>query len=544
MRILHISDIQEGIYSIKEDLKKLDNFQEVYKSILDDLRVQFKSIHSEKPVDIIIISGDLASTGEEEEYNNLTNEFISMMKQVFLNGKLPVPISNWLISPGNHDVTLGNGSQRFNNFIKFCHDNGFHSNFKENDPSSIFDSISYFDKKTEKIIDLIVLNSCLDIYDKKSSKYANLPKEYYYKFENELNQNSCKIMICHHRLIEISANKTTHCLNELHNNNVFLALVGDFHESLSNINIVNGIRFLCGGALLAKKSERTSGIDESNREINIYDLDFGTGKFTQITYIKTRTNWTVIPRNDFYIPCIDNKNQENEGMLIQKLQEIKDIIHRYHPFKDIPVREMKRSFYEYLDQKQWKEARNQVTHKLEYESEILTEMIISLISINSFNDLKEDVADGKDVPLWQYGYSIPAKYIVKKYRKELPIYRNSLIRAIRKQLNDLKKIGEYYLSIFSNDGILLFIDSSQQIITEKYYNFMEGYKEDRFREVNIDELDDYNGDKLERIIIEICEQIDFDRLDEINNFLQEIYNYIIIKKNELEFLEPRKVIEE
>ncbi len=34
-------------------------------------------------------------------------------------------------------------------------------------------------------------------------------------------------MICHHRLIEISANKTSHCLNDLHNNKVFLAIVGD-----------------------------------------------------------------------------------------------------------------------------------------------------------------------------------------------------------------------------------------------------------------------------------------------------------------------------
>lgn len=332
-------------------------------------------------------------------------------------------------------------------------------------------------------------------------------------------------MTCHHRLIGISANKTNHCLNELHNNKVFLAIVGDFHESLPHVNIISNIKCLCGGALLAKKSERTSGIDESNREISVYDLDFGTEKFIQTTYIKTRTNWTPIPRDGFYIPSFENKNQENEELLIQKLQEIKDIIHVYHPFKDIPVREMDISFYEYMDQKKWKEARNQVIHKLKYESEMITEIIICLISINSFKDLKEDISEGRDVPLWQFGYSIPAKYIAKEGRRELPMYRNSLIRAIRKQLNDLNKIAEYFLSIFSNDGILLFIDTSQQNIAEKYYNYIERYKANRFMEVNIDELNTYTGDKLELIIINICEHIDFDRLDEISNFIKKIHNF-------------------
>lgn len=63
MRILHISDIQEGRFGVKTDLKKSypKTWQEEYDNILDDLKTKFRSIHSQQPIDIIIISGDLAS---------------------------------------------------------------------------------------------------------------------------------------------------------------------------------------------------------------------------------------------------------------------------------------------------------------------------------------------------------------------------------------------------------------------------------------------------------------------------------------------------
>ena len=163
-----MSDIQEGFYGIKEDLKIEfpEKWQSVYNAILNDLKVQFKKIHSEKPVDIIVISGDIASRGEKEEYSNLTQEYIPMMEEVFLEGENQVPKSNWLLPPGNHDLQWGKDIKRFNEYITFCQNNGFHLNFRINEPNSIFDLIHYEDGETGKIIDFVLLNSCLDIHNK------------------------------------------------------------------------------------------------------------------------------------------------------------------------------------------------------------------------------------------------------------------------------------------------------------------------------------------------------------------------------------------
>ena len=309
-----MSDIQEGFYGIKEDLKSKfpQNWQSAYNFILNDLKLQFKKIHSEKHVDIIIISGDMASKGKKEEYSKLTQEFIPMMEEVFLKGENPVPKSNWLLPPGNHDLQwckkkllrLMNRrrkleyNQRFNDYVMFCKNNGFHLNFKINDPNSIFDLIHYEDGETGKNIDFVLLNSCLDIFNKKTRKRANLSKEYFHTFESKLDSKTKKIIICHHRLIEILSFNKTHCLEELENRNVFLSLAGDFHASSPNIGNINRIQFITVGALLARKSERMSGIDEINREMNVYDLDFIDGKVSWTTYIKS-ANWVPIKRDEF-----------------------------------------------------------------------------------------------------------------------------------------------------------------------------------------------------------------------------------------------------
>ncbi len=127
MRILHLSDIQDGELGIKPDLKDKfpDDWEEKYKDILEDLKSEFNSIHSKTPIDIITISGDLASTEFEEEYKNLSKEFVPILEEIFLKGSNPVPKDRWLIIPGNHDVQSDEGIERFDEFIKFCEGNGF-----------------------------------------------------------------------------------------------------------------------------------------------------------------------------------------------------------------------------------------------------------------------------------------------------------------------------------------------------------------------------------------------------------------------------------
>ena len=84
LNILHISDIQEGRFGIKEDISRV---HEPYSNYLGDLKSKLEIIHRKNKIDILVISGDLASTGSKEEYDNLTNEFVPILNEIFLKGK-------------------------------------------------------------------------------------------------------------------------------------------------------------------------------------------------------------------------------------------------------------------------------------------------------------------------------------------------------------------------------------------------------------------------------------------------------------------------
>ncbi len=534
MRILHISDIQEGYFGIKEDLKIEfpEKWQSVYNAILNDLKVQFKKIHSEKPVDIIVISGDIASKGEKEEYSNLTREFIPMMEEVFLEGENLVPKSNWLLPPGNHDLQWGKDNQRFNEYITFCQNNGFHLNFRINEPNSIFDLIHYEDGETGKKIDFVLLNSCLDIHNKETSKTPNLSKEYFHTFEAKLDNNTPKIIICHHRLIEISNYKRNHCLEELHDRNVFLSLVGDFHVSSPHIDKISGIQLIPVGAVLAKKAERTFGIDELNREINVVDLDLIEEKISWTTYLKS-AYWVPIKRDEFSFQPSKVDTQKKLNNLIIELKKIKNIIHSNHPFEDVIVRDMDKSFYNYIDEKKWEEAKNQFIFKLGQESKRNIEIMVKVILVQGFKRLCDDI------PTETFrlsGIEIPEEIVAKEFRRELPIYKNSLKYAIQQQFSNLDYIARNFVSLFSKEGILLFITESQIQEVSKLKNYIKLYTSENLKEstnINLEDLSQLSGKQLEQKVILLCSKINFNKLKEIEIFLRDVSQSIVDQKNAL-----------
>jgi len=74
LNILHLSDIQEGRFGIKEDIS---TGNEVYYNYLSDLESKLEILHRKDKIDFVVISGDLASTGSKEEYDNLTMDYSS-----------------------------------------------------------------------------------------------------------------------------------------------------------------------------------------------------------------------------------------------------------------------------------------------------------------------------------------------------------------------------------------------------------------------------------------------------------------------------------
>ena len=299
LNILHISDIQEGRFGIKEDISEVN---EAYSKFLIDLKSKLEIIHRRNKVDIIVISGDLASVSSKDEYNNLEKEFLPILDEIFLKGKNVVPKHRWIIVPGNHDVEWGKGIARFNNFIQFSQDNGFHT-YQLNNPESIYSSIVCLDKTTGNTIGIIGLNSCLEIFDEQSRHESNISNSYFSVVSKNWNNDfreMPKLMVCHHRLNDIKRDKFDHALNTLRDNNVLLALGGDIHKSESYADVISKIRCIPAGTISAKKSERQVGIDEVSRQFNLINLNLQSGYVNWYTYIFEGT-WREIKNEAFYL---------------------------------------------------------------------------------------------------------------------------------------------------------------------------------------------------------------------------------------------------
>ena len=307
LNILHISDIQEGRFGIKEDISGLN---EAYSKFLLDLKSKLEIIHRKNKIDIVVISGDLASVSSKEEYDNLEKEFLPILYEVFLKGKNIVPKHRWIIVPGNHDVEWGKGDARFNNFIQFCQENGFH-NYQLNNPEAIYCKIECRDKTTGNTIGIIGVNSCLEILDENSRGESNISTSYFSAFSKDWDddfRDMPKLMVCHHRLNDIKRDKFDHALNTLRDNNVFLALGGDIHKSESYADVISKIRCIPAGTISAKKSERQVGIDEVSRQFNLINLNLQSGFVNWYTYIFEGT-WREIKNESFYLehPSFTNK---------------------------------------------------------------------------------------------------------------------------------------------------------------------------------------------------------------------------------------------
>ena len=299
INILHLSDIQEGRFGIKEDISEVS---EAYVNFLSDLKDKLEILHRKNKIDIIVISGDLTSIGAKEEFDHLTNEFLPILNEVFLKGTNTVPKNRWIIVPGNHDVEWDKGEARFNNFIQFCQENGFHQ-YKLNNPESIYSKIICEDKNTGNTLGIIALNSCLDIFDEDSPNISNISNSYFSAFSKDWDEyfrEMPKLMVCHHTLHSIKKDRFNNALNKLSDNNVLLALAGDIHKSDSHADEISKIRCIPAGTILGKKTERQVGIDEVSRQFNLVNIDLQNGYVDWNTYI-FEGNWREIKNESFYL---------------------------------------------------------------------------------------------------------------------------------------------------------------------------------------------------------------------------------------------------
>ncbi len=320
LRILHLSDIQEGMFGVKNERPQR------YQDLLADLGLQFEHIHKKNPIDIIIITGDLTSKGDVKEFEILSNEFIPMLFKIFINSSNPIPPERYLVVPGNHDLEWEKGTARFNNFIEFCERHGFSGHFIKDEPELIYVNMICMQGNISPRFALLGLNSCLEIYDKTTSKMANIPKSYYAKTVDSWDDTFKalpKIMVCHHPLHKISM-ADENSLIKLNKCNVRLTLAGDIHKALPSIDVIEGIKCISAGALFASKAER----GDAPRQFSVYTIDLETLKFDSTIYQKIQDDWEEKIGNSTFLndtsPTVEtDSNYEFQSEAIDDIYNIR-----------------------------------------------------------------------------------------------------------------------------------------------------------------------------------------------------------------------------
>lgn len=235
---------------------------------------------------------------------------------------------------------------------------------------------------------------------------------------------------------------------------------------------------------------------------------------------------------------LQKETQENSGgKLATILTKLEEIIHQNYPFKEIKVRYMKPSFYEYLASRNYKKARDQILHKFKIEEQTINDIRVKLFSINRFLSSKDELITPLDknykkkVP-----YNIPIEVLKEGFRREHPNYLRSLKNELKKQIHDLDFIAKNVVGILSQSGMILFLTKEQSQRANRLSSHFKRYRNYKIEEAlnlklkNIDSLD---LEKIQLTLQTLFNLIDSIKLKEIDEFLNEIQVYIETVRNDL-----------
>lgn len=104
VNILHLSDLHFGIEKHRTVTGKRQRFRqkELFKKLIDTLKDDTCLPRNWKP-DVVVISGDIAWSGDSKEYQEFNDEFLTPLMQA-----LNLDIRRIITCPGNHDIIRDN----------------------------------------------------------------------------------------------------------------------------------------------------------------------------------------------------------------------------------------------------------------------------------------------------------------------------------------------------------------------------------------------------------------------------------------------------
>jgi DNA repair exonuclease SbcCD nuclease subunit len=229
--ILHLSDI----HYIRKYLSP--SFNERNENLFTAIDKWRRSFDNRKSPNILVISGDLAQSGKEEEFNEARNIINSISEYYKIENK------NILICPGNHDYNRDDekNKSKYQSYIRFYKD--FYAELLLNisikkdkklggflEENLIYPEINFFRVSEEYKILFISINSNIHervrkhFFKTEFKSYGEIDtdklKEFLRKIKNQLENfdDYLKIVIMHHNVLpclhgDESKNKPTEILN-------------------------------------------------------------------------------------------------------------------------------------------------------------------------------------------------------------------------------------------------------------------------------------------------------------------------------------------
>lgn len=268
-----------------------------------------------------------------------------------------------------------------------------------------------------------------------------------------------------------------------------------------------------------------------NLVIKIIQHEFGEAKTITITLDGKLVLDHGLIEEELETIAIYKKNKKVELLL-----NYKERIHKDHPFDEIKLEYMDKSYYKYIENRNWKDASDQILHKIERETQKINEMIGRLESINSFLDLTErieaDLIDERSMP--KNIYEISAKELANKFTRELPLYKNNLISELDKQIKNLVFTSSICLSLFSSKGIFIFLTDTQNALSQQLNYYFNKFNLDFLKKhINIDtnsSPESYNINEVEEASKNLYRLLNKTKILGLVDFLNEI----LIKLNEVQ----------
>lgn len=325
MRIIHFSDLHFG--------KHNERIERMLPVLIKELEI----INKERKIDLILFSGDLVWSGDDEKnFKDAKSNFIDPILS-----KLNISQDNLILTQGNHDNTkdskeLSLVKEHIDRFVKneqvdsFVNkeDNQFDLSFVKSENYHDFIKSFYINADINKLyqvfkreidgkqIGIVSFNSSWRAFIGEHSKQLLIPAIIVNRSIEKIKDCEIKIAIMHHPVEDLK-NFNQFEIEDIIHEKFHILTSGHFHKQKPSIlfSTNTGILKLSSMALMSNKDGSENGISLIDFDLLTFDV-----KIVKYRYINTDNIFSITQNYTSHIPM--NKEKEREVKVYKQTKQL------------------------------------------------------------------------------------------------------------------------------------------------------------------------------------------------------------------------------